>query len=125
MQPPLAAPHDQFVCPERYTPVSGIFTYAIVTDMNRADIEIAHLPRMLQDSRWSFYLDDVPHLDTRKQTVMDKWLAGLDDGEVVVANVRPDGYVGTVRRFSDGGFESGTNAVTWMDEYYSQFLRDS
>ncbi|KAF9736095.1 phenol 2-monooxygenase [Paraphaeosphaeria minitans] len=125
MQPPLAAPHDQFVCPERYTPVSGIFTYAVVTDMSRADIEITHLPRMLQDSCWSFYLDDVPQLDTRKQTVMDKWLDGLDDGEVVIANVRPDGYVGTVRRFADGGFESGMNAVAWMDEYYSQFLRDT
>ena len=125
MQPPLAAPHDQFVCPERYTPVSGIFTYAIVTDMNRDDVEIAHLPRLLQDSRWSFYLDDVPHLDTRKQTVMDKWLDGIDEHEVVIANVRPDGYVGTVRRFVDGGFESGTNAVSWLDDYYSQFLRDS
>lgn len=124
-QPPLAAPHDQFVCPERYTPGSGVFTYALVTDMNRNDVEIAHLPRLLQDSRWTFYLDDVPHMDTRGQTVMDKWLAGLDDSEVVVANVRPDGYVGTVRRFADGSFESGTTAVKWLDDYYSQFLRDT
>ena len=124
-QPPLAAPHDQFVCPERYTPVSGIFTYAIVTDMDRNDIEISQLPRMLQDSRWSFYLDDVPHMDTRGQTVMEKWLDGIDENEIVIANVRPDGYVGTVKRFADGGFESGLNAVNWLDDYYSHFLRDS
>jgi hypothetical protein len=124
-QPPLAAPHDQFVCPERYTPVSGMFTYAMVTDMNRNDIEISQLPRMLQDSRWSFYLDDVPHMDTRGQTVMDKWLDGIDEKEIVIANVRPDGYVGTVKRFADSGFESGLNAVNWLDDYYSQFLRDS
>lgn len=125
MQPPLAAPHDQFVCPERYTPVSGIFTYAIVTDMDRNQLEIAQLPRMLQDSRWSIYLDDIPEQDTRKQKVMDKWLDGLSDNEVVVANVRPDGYVGTVRRFADGSFDTGLDAVNWLDDYYSQFLKDS
>jgi phenol 2-monooxygenase len=123
-QPPLAAPHDQFVCPERYTPVSGIFTYALVTDMQRSDVELEDLPYVFRESRWTFYLDDIPDKDTRGQKCMDKWLDGLDDHEVVVVNVRPDGYVGTVRRWSDGSRASGASAVRWLDEYYEQFMRD-
>ncbi|KAF2847605.1 FAD monooxygenase-like protein [Plenodomus tracheiphilus IPT5] len=124
VQPPLAAPHDQFVLPERYTPVSGVFTYALVTDEDRNGIEIKDLPPVLRESAWTFYLDDVPHKDTRNQTCMDKWLDGLDENEVVVLNVRPDGYVGTVRRFAQGSRENGARAVQWMDFYYEQFLRD-
>ncbi|KAF2187167.1 FAD monooxygenase-like protein [Zopfia rhizophila CBS 207.26] len=124
IQPPLAAPHDEFVCPERYTPVSGIFTYALVTDMPRNDMEIADLPPILRDSRWTFYLDNVPEMDTRKQSCMDKWLDGLSENEVVVLNVRPDGYVCTVRRWADGSRENGLAAVRWMDEYYETFLCD-
>ncbi|KAH3989604.1 hypothetical protein HBH52_019960 [Parastagonospora nodorum] len=124
-QPPLAAPHDQFVIPERYTPVSGVFTYALVTDMDRNNIEIKDLPAVLRESAFTFYLDDVPEQDTRKQKVMDKWLDGLDENEVVVLSVRPDGYVGTVRRFTDGSKESGQVAVQWLDEYYEQFMRDT
>jgi phenol 2-monooxygenase len=70
-------------------------------------------------------MDDIPDKDTRKQKCMDKWLDGLDDNEVVVLNVRPDGYVGTVRRFADGCRESGHVAVGWMDQYYEQFMRDT
>jgi phenol 2-monooxygenase len=124
VQPPLAAPHDQFVCPERYTPVSGVFTYALVTGA-RGILEMNHLPPVLRESIWTFYLDDVPEMDTRKQSCVDKWLDGLADDEVVVVNVRPDGYVGTVRRWADGSRESGQSAVVWMDNYYSKFMRDS
>jgi phenol 2-monooxygenase len=123
-QPPLAAPHDQFVLPARYTPISGIFTYALVTDMDRNNIEIKDLPPTFRDSAFTFYLDDIPDKDTRKQSCMDKWLDGLDVDEVVVLNVRPDGYVGTVRRFADGSKESGQLAVQWMDEYYEGFMLD-
>jgi phenol 2-monooxygenase len=124
MQPPLAAPHDQFVIPERYTPISGIFTYSLVTDMDRNNIEIRDLPSVLRESAWTFYLDDIPEKDTRKQTIMDKWLDGLDENEIVVLNVRPDGYVGTIRRFPKGDRENGLAAVEWMDQYYEQFMRD-
>lgn len=124
-QPPLAAPHDQFVLPERYTPISGVFTYALVTDEDRNGIEIRDLPHTLRESSWTFYLDDVPHQDTRKQKCMDKWFDGLDQNEVVVLNVRPDGYVGTVRRFPEGTRENGQVAVEWMDHYYEQFMRDN
>jgi phenol 2-monooxygenase len=124
-QPPLAAPHDQFVLPERYTPISGVFTYALVTDADRNSIEFKDLPPVLRESAWTVYLDNVPDKDTRKQTCMDKWLDGIDDDEVVVLNVRPDGYVGTVRRFADGSSQSGHVAAQWMDQYYEQFMRDT
>ncbi|KAF2133026.1 FAD monooxygenase-like protein [Dothidotthia symphoricarpi CBS 119687] len=124
VQPPLAAPHDQFVLPERYTPISGVFTYSLVTDMDRNNIELKQLPTVLRESAFTFYLDNIPEQDTRKQTCMDKWLDGLDKSEVVVLNVRPDGYVGTLRRFADGTRENGMAAVQWMDDYYEQFMRD-
>jgi hypothetical protein len=125
MQPPLAAPHDEFVCPERYTPVSAIFTYALVTDHNRSDdFELEYFPHILRDSKWTIYLDDVPDKDTRKQTCMEKWLGVLDKDEVVVLNVRQDGYVGSLRRFKDGSREAGGEAVKWLDNYYEGFLKD-
>jgi hypothetical protein len=124
IQPPLASPHDQFVCPERYTPVSGIFTYALVSDMDRNNVEIEDLPPTLRDSRWTFYLDNVPDMDTRKQKCLDKWLDSLTDNEIAVLNVRPDGYVGSVRRWSAATKENGISAVAWMDEYYEQFMCD-
>lgn len=125
VQPPLAAPHDEFVVPERYTPISGIFTYALVTDEDRSGVEIRDLPAVLRDSAWTFYLDDIPDQDTRKQTCIDKWLGGLDRDEVVVLHVRPDGYVGTLRRFAQGSRENGLAAIQWMDNYYESFLKDA
>jgi 2-polyprenyl-6-methoxyphenol hydroxylase-like FAD-dependent oxidoreductase len=124
VQPPLAAPHDQFVLPERYTPVSGVFTYALVTDEDRSNFETRDLPAVLRESAWTIYLDNVPEKDTRKQTCMDKWLDGLDEREVVVLNVRPDGYVGTIKRWATGSRENGMDAVRWMDDYYETFLKD-
>lgn len=125
VQPPLAAPHDEFVIPERYTPVSGVFTYALVTDEERTNFELRDLPTALRESAFTLYLDDIPEKDTRKQSCMDKWLDGLDKNEVVVVNVRPDGYVGTFRRFADGTRESGAAAVQWMDDYYDRFMQDT
>ena len=125
LQPPLAAPHDQFVLPERYTSISRIFTYALVTGMDRNDFELSDLPSLLRSSAFTIYLDDIPERDTRKQTCTDKWLDGLDDSEVVVLNVRPDGYVGTLRRFADGSRETGQVAVQWMDEYFERFMKET
>jgi phenol 2-monooxygenase len=123
-QPPLTAPRDEFVCPERYRPVSGVFTYALVTDMPRHKIEIENLPPILRDSRWTFYLDDIPYQDTRQQKCLDKWLGGLGDHEVAISNVRPDGYVGAVQRWQHGSMECGLSAVQWLDDYYEQFMND-
>jgi phenol 2-monooxygenase (NADPH) len=125
MQPPLAAPHDQFVCPERYTPVSAVYTYAVVTDHPKGkDFELESFPQVMRDSKWTIYRDDIPDQDTRKQKCIDKWLGGLDRDEIVVLNVRPDGYVGSVRRFPNGSKEQGSEAVRWMDTYYEGFMRD-
>ncbi|KAF2203541.1 FAD monooxygenase-like protein [Delitschia confertaspora ATCC 74209] len=124
VQPPLAAPHDEFVCPERYTPVSGLFTYALVTSMDRSNVEISDLPGLLRDSRWTFYLDDCPERDTRKRGVMDKWFGGLGMNEVVVLVVRPDGYLGAGRRWGEGGRREGVESVRWLDEYFGGFMKD-
>lgn len=124
LKPPVAAPHDGFIRPERYTPVSGLATYALVTDMEKAGVEIADLPTLLRQSPWTFYMDDISEQATRKQSVMQKWFGGLAREEVVVVLVRPDGYCGTVRRFPVGSKECGADAVVWMDEYFGGFLQE-
>lgn len=123
LQPPLAAPHDAFVRPERYTPLSSLFTYALVTETPRSAVEIKDLPVLFRDSRWTFYLDDCPHNDTRKKKCMEKWLGGVGPDELVVVNVRPDGYVGCLRRFPSSTRQWGEEATYWLDDYYSGFLR--
>jgi len=72
---------------------------------------------MLQASRWTFYLDDVAG---QKQACSEKWLGGIDEGQVVVVNVRPDGYVGSIGRWANSQAEL---ACQWLDDYYGGFLR--
>lgn len=78
---------------------------------------------MLQDSRWTVYLDNVPELDTRGLRCTDKWLGRLAPGEVAIVNVRPDGYVGSVGRWDSSLDESGIEAAKWLDNYYSGFMK--
>ncbi|KAH8806083.1 FAD binding domain-containing protein [Xylogone sp. PMI_703] len=108
---------DEFLQPQRYTAVSKLFTPALITTIPKDQIEIADLPSMLQDSRWTFYLDDVPG---EKQTCTDKWLGGCGEDEVVVVNVRPDGYVGAIARWTSGEAEK---ACDYLDAYYGGFLK--
>jgi hypothetical protein len=108
---------DEFLQPQRYTAVSKIFTPALVTTMKKSEIEIADLPPMMQDSRWTFYLDDI---SGEKQSCSDKWLGGVPDGQVVVVNVRPDGYVGSIERWSES---EGSQCALWLDKYYGGFLK--
>jgi phenol 2-monooxygenase (NADPH) len=108
---------DEFLQPQRYTAVSKIFTPALVTTMRKEEVEIAHLPAMLQDSRWTFYLDDVTG---KKQACSEKWLGGVSEGQVVVVNVRPDGYVGSIGRWANS--QAGL-ACQWLDDYYGGFFR--
>lgn len=122
VQPPAAAESDIFSRPERYTAVSGLFTYALVTDMDKNAVETSDLPAMFRDSGWTFYLDNCPEKDTRGQKCIDKWLGGLEQNEVAVVNVRPDGYVGSIRSFPDGSKQSGLDAAQWLDRYYGAFL---
>ncbi|EOD47970.1 putative fad binding domain-containing protein [Neofusicoccum parvum UCRNP2] len=124
LQPAMAAPHDEFVCPERYTTVSSLFTYALVTSMPKAALEIADLPQVLRDSAWTVYLDDQAIADTRGRTCIDKWLGGLQDDQTAVAIVRPDGYVGSLQIWPEGSRECGQQASKWMDEYFDGFLED-
>ncbi|OAA61182.1 pentachlorophenol 4-monooxygenase [Niveomyces insectorum RCEF 264] len=123
LQPRFPAPEDIYQRPERYTAVSHMFTFALITTMPKSDIEISDLPPLLQDCRWTFYLDDVPELDTRGALCTNKWLGSLDPGEVSIVNVRPDGYVGAVGRWDSSIDESGTDAARWLDKYYDRFLQ--
>lgn len=91
--------------------------------MPKTEIEISDLPALLQDSRWTFYLDDIPDQDTRGSLCTNKWLGSLGPGEVAIVNVRPDGYVGSIGRWDCSVDESGMEAATWLDEYYSGFMK--
>lgn len=122
-QPRLPGPEDIYVRPERYTAVSHLFTFALITTMPKSEIEISDLPPLLQDSRWTFYLDDIPEQDTRSSLCTNKWLGSLGPGEVAIVNVRPDGYVGSIGRWDSSIDESGEEAAKWLDKYYDNFLQ--
>ncbi|CZS88201.1 related to 2-polyprenyl-6-methoxyphenol hydroxylase and related FAD-dependent oxidoreductases [Rhynchosporium graminicola] len=110
---------DSFIQPQRYVPVSSLVTYAIVTTMPKARIEIADLPPLLQDSRWTFYLDNL----MRMPTATEKWIGPLKEGVVGIVNIRPDGYVGSIGRWNSRLPGSGAEAVSWLDSYYGAFLK--
>ena len=109
---------DEFVQPQRYTAVSKIFTFAMVTTMAKADIEISDLPKALQDSRWTFYVDDV-----MQPSCTEKWLGHLGEDEVAIVNVRPDGYVGSIGRFYAVSAGASEAATAWLDAYYDRFFK--
>lgn len=91
--------------------------------MPKSEIEITDLPALFQDSRWTFYLDDIPELDTRGQLCTNKWLGSLGPGEVAIVNVRPDGYVGSIGRWDSSVDDAGEEAAKWLDTYYDRFLQ--
>ncbi|KAB5580551.1 FAD binding domain-containing protein [Coniochaeta sp. 2T2.1] len=122
-QPRLPAPEDLYLRPERYTAVSHLFTFGLITTMPKSEIEISDLPALLQDSRWTFYLDDIPEQDTRGSLCTNKWLGSLGPGEVAIVNVRPDGYVGSIGRWDSSVDDSGEEAAKWLDTYYDRFLQ--
>ncbi|KAH8884478.1 hypothetical protein GQ53DRAFT_752089 [Thozetella sp. PMI_491] len=122
-QPRLPAPEDIYLRPERYTAVSHLFTFGLITTMPKSEIEVTDLPALLQDSRWTFYLDDIPEQDTRGSLCTNKWLGSLGPGEVAIVNVRPDGYVGSVGRWDSSVDDSGEEAAKWLDLYYDRFLQ--
>ncbi|KAH7351229.1 FAD binding domain-containing protein [Rhexocercosporidium sp. MPI-PUGE-AT-0058] len=110
---------DSFIQPQRYVPVSKLVTFAIVTTMPKARVEIADLPPLLQDSRWTFYLDNL----MRMPTATEKWIGPLMEGEVGIVNIRPDGYVGSIGRWNSRLPDAGIEAVSWLDTYYGAFLK--
>lgn len=122
LQPPLAASSDDFSRPERYTTVSGIFSFAIVLQQKAREFEIESLPQLWRESKFTVYLDDVPHLDTRYMTCTDKWLGGVSGSEVGIVVMRPDCYIGTTGRFVGRSKENGVKAAKWLDEYFDGML---
>ncbi|KAK7416283.1 hypothetical protein QQZ08_012057 [Neonectria magnoliae] len=114
---------DVYVRPERYTPVSQLITYSLITSADKKDFEIASLPPFLSKSGWTVYLDDVPNLDTQGRRCTDKWLGVLASNEVAIVTVRPDGYVGAVKRWSASESGAGESAANWLDGYFEGFLK--
>lgn len=90
--------------------------------MAKSDVELSDLPALLQDSRWTFYIDDIPEQDTRSSLCTNKWLGSLGPGEVAIVNVRPDGYVGSLGRWDTSVDDAGVDAARWLDRYYDAFL---
>ncbi|TLD15050.1 hypothetical protein E2P81_ATG09898 [Venturia nashicola] len=109
---------NEFIQPERYIGASKLFTFGIVTGTEKSDFEISDLPPLLQKSRWTIYLDDLKDKKSGKSCT-EKWVGGVAKGEVVIVNVRPDGYVGTVKRFEN---DEGVSACKWLDTYFGSFL---
>ncbi|KPM34924.1 hypothetical protein AK830_g11653 [Neonectria ditissima] len=114
---------DVYVRPERYTPVSQLITYSLITSADKKDFEIASLPQFLSQSGWTVYLDDVPNLDTQGRRCTDKWLGALESNEAAIVTVRPDGYVGAVKRWSASDSGAGESAAKWLDGYFGGFLK--
>jgi hypothetical protein len=104
------APSDEFVQPQRYTAVSTAFTYAMVTQSAKSEFEIADLPQILKDSRWTLYLDDAG-----PTSCTEKWFGDLHRETVGVTIVRPDGYIGGIEAWD---LTAGLEAGKWLEEYF-------
>ncbi|KAJ9395911.1 hypothetical protein DTO282F9_7156 [Paecilomyces variotii] len=117
-QPPIASPEDAFVVPERYTAVSKLFTYALVTQTPKQQVEIADLPPLLQASQWTFYTDDLT-----SPSCTETYLGALGANQVAIVNVRPDGYVGSLNVWDNSVTGAGEEAAKWVEAYYEGFLK--
>ncbi|KAH9889597.1 FAD binding domain-containing protein [Xylariomycetidae sp. FL2044] len=122
-KPRTPAPEDVYVRPERYLRVSQLMTFALVTTTDKSSIEIEDLPPLFARSAWTFYLDDVPHLDTRRTSCTRKWVGDLHNGEIALINMRPDGYVGSISRWNSLNEKAGVDAAQWFNGYYGGFLQ--
>ncbi|PYH55136.1 uncharacterized protein BO96DRAFT_435470 [Aspergillus niger CBS 101883] len=78
---------DKYSPLERYTPVSEVVTYGLVTRSEKREFELGDLPELLQKSRWTVYLDDVEG----GEGCTKKWMGEMERGQVGVMVVRPDG----------------------------------
>lgn len=103
---------DKYFPLARYTPVSEVVTYGLVTRSQKREFELGDLPELLQKSRWTVYLDDVEGGDG----CTGKWMGDMERHQVGVIVVRPDGYVGAkgVWGWSEG---EGSRAAQWVGEY--------
>lgn len=150
-RPRVPSTGDIFTRPERYTTVSQLFAFSLISKCSsliqrtvpldedwsnaltspsastpKPNFEISDLPPILSRSPWTIYLDDVPDLDTQGSTCTDKYLGPLETNEVVIMNVRPDGYVGSMKKWNLEGaqdpLEVGKEAAAWLDGYFGRFL---
>ncbi|KAI3003300.1 hypothetical protein CBS147346_5440 [Aspergillus niger] len=103
---------DKYFPLERYTSVSEVVTYGLVTRSEKREFELGDLPELLQKSRWTVYLDDVEG----EEGCTGKWIGEMEREQVGVMVVRPDGYVGAkgVWGWSEG---EGCRAAEWVGEY--------
>lgn len=103
---------DKYFPLERYTSVSEVVTYGLVTRSEKREFELGDLPELLQKSRWTVYLDDVEG----EEGCTGEWIGEMEREQVGVMVVRPDGYVGAkgVWGWSEG---EGCRAAEWVGEY--------
>lgn len=144
--PRAARPQDQFQHPERYTSISQLFTYALISKLklnlpspafqtcsssnasrtastDKNQFELSSLPSLLSSSPWTVYLDDLSSSTTEKTTgSIQKWLGTTDPNTVTILNVRPDGYVGSLRQWNNSGVDQAAEAAQWLEGYYGGFL---
>ncbi|CAD0019520.1 unnamed protein product [Aureobasidium pullulans] len=120
-QAPAATESDSHIQPQRYVTASRVSTFCLITSTSKANFEIADLPPVLQASKWTVYLDDVPSQDTRGQHCIDKWVGQVADDEVALLVVRPDGYVGAAKLWPSSE-QSAAETSTWLDDYFGSFL---
>lgn len=102
---------------ERHNPHSLFYTFAIIFNARRPDIEIkTALPEVLYRYFDHVYADDIwdQRVPDAKAAAHAKMGLSQDEGGVVV--VRPDGYVGCVVKLVAG---SGT--VDALNQYFSTF----
>lgn len=90
---------------------------------DKSEFELATLAPLLNRSKWTVYLENVPSLDTQGQKCTDKWLGKVDSMQIALVNVRPDGYVGSIMPFSTCDGEAGQRAARCLDEYFGKFLQ--
>jgi hypothetical protein len=91
------------------------------TDKNQ--FELASLPSLLSSSPWTVYLDDLSSSTSEKTTgSTQKWLGSNDADTVTILNVRPDGYVGSLRQWGSSGADQAEAAAQWLESYYGGFL---
>ena len=96
-----------------------------IATTEKGKFELASLPPLLSKSRWTVYLDNVPHLDTKSHRCTEKWLGEIGSEQIAIVNVRPDGYVGSVTKFSTTGEDAGLEAARSLDHYYGGILQTS
>lgn len=104
----------------------------------KPNFELSHLPPLLSRSPWTIYLDDVPDLDTQGRTCTEKYLGSSfhpstslsssssplsSPKEIALLNVRPDGYVGSIRKWNLAG-PTTTTTTTTTDDTDQQMTTD-